>query len=74
MISSADIRTISERWKRATRPLRIHDQKYGHRLVKILEEYNGEEIKRFDDPLEAAAFIVLIGMLKDQDICRNKSW
>ena len=68
MISSADMKTISERWKRATRPLRIHEQKYGHRLVEMLEEYNGEEIKRFDDPLEAAAFIVLIGMLKDQDI------
>jgi len=64
MISSADIREIAERWKRATRPLKIHEQKYGHRLVKMLEEYNGEEIKRFDDPLEAATYIVLIQVLK----------
>ena len=68
MISSAEIKTIAERWKRATRPLKIHDQKYGLRLVEMFNEYNGEAIKRFDDPLEAAVFTVLIEMLKDQDI------
>jgi len=67
MVTAADIRIIAERWKRATRPLKIHEQNYGHRLVTMLEHYNGEEIKRFDDPLEAAAFIVSIGMLKELD-------
>jgi len=73
MISSADIREIAERWKRATRPLKIHEQKYGHRLVKMLEEYNGEELKRFDDPLEAAAFIVLIQVVKEQSLKKEFS-
>jgi hypothetical protein len=73
MVTAADMRIIAERWKRATRPLKIHDQEYGNRLAIMLEGYNGEEIKRFDDPLEAAAYIVLIGMFKYQDICRNKS-
>ena len=41
--------------------------------MKMLEEYNGEEIKRFDDPLEAAAFIVFIGMLKDQDMRKKET-
>ncbi|MCE5299041.1 MAG: hypothetical protein MUE45_01220 [Methanoregulaceae archaeon] len=65
MVTAADIRVIAERWKRATRPLKIHEQNYGYRLVTMLEQYNGEEIRRFDDPLEAAAFIVSIGMLKE---------
>jgi hypothetical protein len=73
MISSADMKEIAERWKRATRPLTIHDQKYGHRLVKMLEEYNGEELKRFNDPLEAAAFIVLIQMVKEQGVKKEVS-
>jgi len=30
----------------------------------MLDKYNGEEIKRFDDPLETAAYIVLIQVLK----------
>lgn len=48
--------------------MKIQDQRYGHRLVQMLAEYNGEEIKRFDDPLEAAAFIVLVRMVKELDL------
>lgn len=65
MVTAAEIKIIADRWKRATRPLKIHEQNYGHRLVAMLEQYHGEEIRRFDDPLEAAAFIVSIGMLKE---------
>ena len=68
MITAADIRTMADRWMRASRPLKIQDQRYGHRLVQMLAEYNGEEIKRFDDPLEAAAFIVLVRMVKELDL------
>ncbi len=68
MITAADIRTMADRWQRASRPLKIQDQRYGHRLVQMLAEYNGEEIKRFDDPLEAAAFIVLVRMVKELDL------
>ena len=67
MITSADMNIIAGRWKRATRPLKVQDQEYGTRLVRMLEEYGGEEIKRFDAPLEAAAFVVLIGLLKELD-------
>ncbi len=68
MVTTAEIRTIAERWKRGTRPLKIHDQEYGNRLVKMLEECNGHEITRFDDPLEAATFIILTRMLREQDL------
>lgn len=68
MVTAADIRIIADRWKRATRPLRIQDQGYGNRLVTMLEEYHGQEITRFDDPLEAAAFIVLIRMIREQEL------
>ncbi len=68
MITAADIRAMADRWMRASRPLKIQDQRYGHRLVQMLTEYNGEAIKRFDDPLEAAAFIVLVRMVKELDL------
>ncbi len=68
MVTAADIKIITERWKRATLPLVIHEQDDGGRIVKIVEDYNGQEIMRFDNPSEAAAFILLMGVLKEQDM------
>ena len=50
MVTAADIRIITERWKKA-----------------ILEDYDGQEDMRFDDPKELAAFIILMRVLKEQD-------
>jgi len=51
MVTAADIRIITERWKKA-----------------ILEDYDGQENMRFDDPKELAAFIILMRVLKEQDM------
>lgn len=68
MISSDDIKQLAGRWKRAIRPLKIQDQQYGLRLAEMIEKYNRKEFERFDEPLEAAVFIILMQMVKDQDI------
>lgn len=65
MITPADIETVIQRWKRATRPLKIGDQQYGHRLVRMLEDSKHVDVRRFDDPLEAATFLVLVRLLRE---------
>jgi hypothetical protein len=67
MVSEADMKKMIERWKRGTRPLKIYEQQYGEHLVRLLERYNGPALKIFDDPLEAATFVLLTGLLKDLD-------
>ena len=61
------MKTLIERWKKGTRPLKIHEQKYGNTLVQMLEQYSGNEFGMFDDPVEAASFLLLIGMMKEKD-------
>ncbi len=70
MISSDDIKQLAGRWRRATRSLKVQDQQYGLRLAEMIEKYNRKEFERFDDPLEAAAFIILIQMVKER--CAEK--
>jgi len=67
MITSAEIRQRAVRWKRATRALRIQEQPFGQRLVRMLEDSGTGRFATIDDPLEAAAFILFIGMLKELD-------
>jgi hypothetical protein len=66
MISSDDIQQLADRWKRATRPIRVQDQQYGLHLAEMIGKYNRKDFERFDEPLEAAAFIIFIRMVKDQ--------
>ncbi len=54
-------------WKRATRAFRIQEQPFGQRLVRMLEDSGTWRFATIDDPLEAAAFILFIGMLKELD-------
>ena len=68
MITAAEIRKIAGRWRRATRPLKIHDQKYGSQLAAMLTAYDGGDMAWCDDPLEAALFIVLTGLIKEQGL------
>ena len=58
---------MAVRWKRATRALRIQEQPFGQRLVRMLEDSGTGRFATIDDPLEAAAFILFIGMLKELD-------
>jgi hypothetical protein len=65
MVTPADVKKLADRWKRATRALRIQEQAYGHRLVRMLEDSGDRKFAVIDDPLEAAAFILFIGMVKE---------
>jgi len=67
MVTTTDIKIIAERWKKGTRPLPTHEQKYGHQIVQILEKYNGNGLGVFNDPLEAVVFIILIEIMKERD-------
>ena len=67
MVQPADIEVIIQRWKNARRALMKRYQPYADRLIAMLEEHKNSDLRRFDDPLEAAAYIVLIGILKEQE-------
>ena len=65
MGTPADRKKIADRWRRATRALKREDQEYGNRLVRILEDYPGNMSNRFEDPLEEAALVLFIGILRE---------
>ncbi len=65
MSTPADRKKMADRWRRATRALKREDQDYGNRLARILEDYPGNMSNRFDDPLEEAALVLCIGILKE---------
>lgn len=67
MVTVTDMKIIIERWKKGTRPLKIHDKHSGQKVIGMLEKYEGTELKLFDDKFEATAFILLVEMLKDLD-------
>jgi len=61
------VKTLSDRWKRATRALRKDDQKYGEQLVRMAQEHSSEGFCAFEDPLESAIFSTLVEMMKKND-------
>jgi len=61
------VRTLADRWKRATRALRKDDQRYGEQLVRMAQEHSSEGFCAFDDPLESAVFSTLVEMMKKND-------
>jgi hypothetical protein len=61
------MKNVSVRWRKASRALKIDDQKYGIRLAEALERHKGPEYAMFDDPLEASVFFLLIEMMKERD-------
>jgi hypothetical protein len=67
MVSVTDMKIITERWKKGIRPLKIQDMEYGNKVVRMLEKYKGDDFRMFDDPLEVTTFILLVGMLREQD-------
>jgi hypothetical protein len=56
-----------DRWARAARALRKEDKPYGERLVALAKLHSSEAFYGCDDPLEAAVFSVLIGILRQQE-------
>jgi len=73
MVTVTDMKIIIERWKKGTRPLKIHDKHTGQKVIGMLEKYEGTELKLFDDKFEATAFILLVEMLKDLDLDRSET-
>jgi hypothetical protein len=65
MGTPADRKKMADRWRRATRALKREDQEYGNRLARILEDYPWNMSNRFEDPLEEAALVLCIGILKE---------
>lgn len=51
------------RWKKTTRALKIHEQKYGKYITDMLERRTDAELALFKDPVEAAAFFCLVDVL-----------
>jgi hypothetical protein len=56
-----------DRWARATRALKKEDLTYGERIVALARLHSSEAFYGCDDPLEAAVFSVLIGILIQQE-------
>ncbi|MDO9550561.1 MAG: hypothetical protein Q7J03_06255 [Methanoregula sp.] len=56
-----------DRWARATRALKKEDKPYGEKLVALAKLHSSEAFYGCDDPLEAAVFPVLIGILRQQE-------
>jgi hypothetical protein len=73
MVTVIEWKIVVERWKKGMRPLKIQDQKYGDTVIQMLEKYSGNDIGLFDDPYEALTFIILIGLMKEQDKRRWRS-
>jgi hypothetical protein len=65
MSMTTGMKNVSVRWRKASRTLKIDDQKYGIRLAEALERHKGPEYAMFDDPLEASVFFLLIEMMKE---------
>ena len=67
MVTVTDMKIIIERWKKGSRPLKIHDTPYGQNLVRMLEKYKETDFAMLEDPFEVTAFILLVGMLSEHD-------
>lgn len=67
MSMTTGMKNVSVRWRKASRALKIDDQKYGIRLAEALERHQGPEYAMFDDPLEASVFFLLIEMMKEKE-------
>ena len=56
-----------DRWARAARALKKEDKPYGEKLVTLAKLHSSEAFYGCDDPLEAAVFSVLIGIIRQQE-------
>jgi hypothetical protein len=63
---------VSERWLKASRALKKEDQVYGQKIAEMAKKHSSEAFYALDDPLEAAVFSVLVEMMKEQDVRKEK--
>ncbi|MGD1003821.1 MAG: hypothetical protein ABR887_00160 [Methanoregulaceae archaeon] len=68
MIEKSALKKIADRWARGTYALRKDDQLYGHKLVELLRRNYSVNLVPFEDPLDAAIFVVLVDLLKEMEI------
>ena len=61
------VKEVTERWAKAKRAMRMEDQEYADRLIRMANKHASEGFYAFDDPLEAAVFSALVEMLKEMD-------
>lgn len=71
MVTDAEMKKVIERWKRAIRPLKIHEQKYGEHLVRLLERYDRTALPACNDYLEVVIFTVFLELLKEMETKRG---
>ena len=58
-----ELNEVILRWRKTTRALKIHEQKYGKYLTDILDKRIDSELVHFKDPVEAAAFFCLVDFI-----------
>jgi len=56
-----------DRWSRAARALRKEERPYSENVVALAKLHSSEAFYGCDDPLEAAVFSVLIGIIRQQE-------
>jgi hypothetical protein len=61
------VKELTGRWERVARSLPGADGEAALRVVELAKRYASEGFTTFDDPLEAAVFSALIGILKDRE-------
>jgi len=61
------VKEVTERWAKAKRAMRMEDQEYADRLIRMANKHASEGFYAFNDPLEAAVFSALVEMLKEMD-------
>lgn len=64
------VNELADRWKRVAKALPGEDRVRAERIVAMAKRHSSELFYGLDDPLEAAAFSVLIEILKEQDLAR----
>ncbi|KUG14132.1 hypothetical protein ASZ90_016226 [hydrocarbon metagenome] len=61
------VKELTGSWERVARSLPGADGEAALRVVELAKRYASEGFTTFDDPLEAAVFSALIGILKDRE-------
>ncbi len=58
------VKDVSARWLKASRALKKEDQIYGQMIADMAKKHSSEAFYALDDPLEAAAFSVLVEIIR----------
>ncbi len=67
------MRNTAARWHRVKRAMKVEDQTYAEKLSGMIARHEKERFTVFEDPLEAAFFVVLIELLKEIDQKKHRT-